>query len=76
MIVISFQIMDGVSDCLDNSDECPRNSEDIFSSNHHLIGNVIYRVFLWIMAVFAVVGNLVRGFRTLERMIDLMARNW
>ena len=51
--------MDGVSDCLDNSDECPKNSEDIFSSNYHLIGNGIFRVILWILAIVAVISNMV-----------------
>ena len=49
--------MDGTPDCYDNSDECPENQKDIFSSNYHLVNNVIYRTALWIMAVIAVFGN-------------------
>ena len=51
--------MDGAPDCTDSSDECPKNRADIFSSNYHLIGNVIFRVIGWIMATISVFGNLV-----------------
>ena len=51
--------MDGISDCTDQSDECPENRNDIFSTRYNLIGNVIFRVLMWIFAVMAVVGNLV-----------------
>ena len=49
--------MDGEPDCFDNSDECPGNQKDIYSSNYHLLGNVIYRTALWIMASLALLGN-------------------
>ena len=51
--------MDGVSDCADRSDECPENRNDIFSTQYNLIGNVIYRLILWIFAAVALVGNMV-----------------
>ena len=56
--------MDGVSDCTDSSDECPKNRADIFSSNYHLIGNGVFRVILWIMAAMAVLGNSVSKYIT------------
>ena len=51
--------MDGISDCADQSDECPENRKDIFSTQYNLIGNVVFRVILWIFAVVAVFGNMV-----------------
>ena len=46
--------MDGISDCSDKSDEC---TFDIFSSKDNLIGNPIFRMMLWLMAIIALLGN-------------------
>ena len=49
--------MDGEPECADGSDECPSNRFDIFSSNYNLVGNVVFRTFLWIVTFFAIGAN-------------------
>ena len=52
--------MNGEAECADSSDECPSNRFDIFSSNYNLVGNVVFRTILWIVAIVAVGANAVR----------------
>ena len=56
-----LQLLDGVADCFDFSDECDPKliEEDAFSSRFQLIANPILRAFVWIMGILAVVGNMV-----------------
>ena len=53
------QVMDGKADCSDGSDECPREllGTSIFSSNGHMIKQSFLRSMVWIMGLFATVGN-------------------
>ena len=57
----ALQTFDGVADCFDFSDECdPKiRKEDAFSSRFQLIANPFLRAFVWIMAILAVLGNIV-----------------
>ncbi|XP_078493335.1 G-protein coupled receptor GRL101-like [Ciona intestinalis] len=61
LFVASSKLFNGRGDCSDWSDECPTDmtNEDTFSSRYHLIANPILRVFVWIMGVLAVGGNLI-----------------
>ena len=52
--------MNGEAECADSSDGCPSNRFDIFSSNYNLVGNVVFRTVLWIVAIIAVGANAVR----------------
>ena len=57
-----MQINDGIVDCTDFSDECPKNrtiAGDIFSSKYEMIDGMFFRVMLVIMATISCIGNLV-----------------
>ena len=53
-------VCDGVSDCLDNSDECQNCNFDILANDQSLIANSILSALVWIMGTIALLGNMVR----------------
>jgi len=57
LFVSNEKIMNGVPECADNSDECPKNRFDIFSSNYNLVGNIVFRAVLWIVAIVSITAN-------------------
>uniref|UniRef100_H2YJ25 G-protein coupled receptors family 1 profile domain-containing protein n=1 Tax=Ciona savignyi TaxID=51511 RepID=H2YJ25_CIOSA len=54
------RVENGIKDCSDGSDECPMNSKkkSVFSSPFEMIGSSVFRVILWIMGGFSLIGNI------------------
>ncbi|CAK8673578.1 unnamed protein product [Clavelina lepadiformis] len=64
-------LLDGVSDCADGSDECPLLlNQNIFFSRHELSSNVAINIWLWIMAVTGIIGNITVFQHTLRRLLS------
>lgn len=62
IFVSSESVRDGKQDCTDNSDECSKfafkKENDPFSTPTEMIGIGFLRYLVWIMATFAILGNL------------------
>ncbi|XP_076799429.1 uncharacterized protein LOC143444168 isoform X2 [Clavelina lepadiformis] len=79
LFVTERQKFDGRCDCSDWSDECPIKSKppdhNIFSSRYELIGSPVLRVFVWVMGIFAICGNLCVMFEESKALHRIMKKS-
>ncbi|XP_076824329.1 uncharacterized protein LOC143470228 isoform X3 [Clavelina lepadiformis] len=61
LFVAKQLVRDGKPDCLDASDECPTSyfQDNPFSSHYYMIKDIVLSVLVWVMALLALVGNLI-----------------
>ncbi|XP_002121139.4 uncharacterized protein LOC100178546 [Ciona intestinalis] len=64
--------MDGVADCTDSSDEWePTTVHHSLSSRYNLIDNWTLQVLVWVMAITALVGNMVVAWNTVIELVKI-----
>nr|XP_039248860.1 uncharacterized protein LOC120326605 [Styela clava] len=69
LFVRRSEVCDGTQDCDEGSDECQNCNPSPFSSDKSLISSRILIVFLWIIGLVAVIGNLLVIIHQLKNLI-------
>nr|XP_039263809.1 low-density lipoprotein receptor-related protein 2-like isoform X1 [Styela clava] len=70
LFVTSQEVLDGKPDCKDGSDECPTKlfHDNMFSSRHRMIKNVILSGVVWIMGLLAFFGNSIVMYHSITKL--------
>ncbi|XP_039263413.2 uncharacterized protein LOC120339372 isoform X2 [Styela clava] len=70
LFVSNKEVLDGKQHCNDGSDECPTKLfyDNMFSSRHRMIKNMILSVAVWLIGILALVGNITVMYNTVKKL--------